>query len=140
MYPDGLNILVVDNDANRRELVARILGQEGFAVKAAPEGLSAVRAAGRQRFALIVAACALPGCLDGANTVRQLRVRQPGVKALFIADAARRPSWSRHEDCDEFIAAPFQRRELLGCVFELLQRSALPGAELLRRSRLALPA
>ena len=97
--------------------------------------VAALRAAGTKRFALIITAVELPGTLDGATTVRRLRAKQPWVKALFIDTVLRGPRWN-NRDSDEFIAAPFHRRELLGCVFELLQRDALPGADLVRRSRL----
>jgi hypothetical protein len=30
-------------------------------------------------------------------------------------------------DLDDFIAKPFRRRELVGCVFELMQRDAVAG-------------
>jgi hypothetical protein len=86
---------------------------------------------------LVIAAVELPGTLDGVTTVRRLRARQPWLKALFTGEFARGPRWAGR-DCDEFIAAPFHRRELLGCAFELLQRESLPGADLVRRSRLEL--
>ena len=86
---------------------------------------------------MVIAAVELPGTLDGVTTVRRLRARQPWLKALFAGEFARGPRWAER-DCDEFIAAPFHRRELLGCVFELLQRESLPGADLVRRSRLEL--
>jgi len=137
MYPDGQNVLIVDHDLGRRQSIERILAEEGFVVTAVAEGFAALRAAGRRRFALIIAAVDLPGTLDGVTTVRRLRARQPRLKALFTGEFARGPRWSSR-DCDEFIAAPFHRRELLGCVFELLQRESLPGADLVRRSRLEL--
>jgi CheY-like chemotaxis protein len=126
MYPDGKHILVVDDDAGRRRLSERVLSAEGFAVTAVPEGLSAIRAAQRGRFALTIAAVSLPGTLDGLATVRQLRARQPWLKALFTGDGAVRPRRS-DGDCDDFIPWPFLRRDLLGCVFELLQREVAHG-------------
>jgi DNA-binding response OmpR family regulator len=41
---------------------------------------------------------------------------------LFTCGFAARP-WNNVE-LDDFIAKPFRRRELVGCVFELLQRDA----------------
>jgi two-component system response regulator MprA len=137
MYPDGQNVLIIDDDFGRRQAIERILTEEGFAVTAVSEGFAGLRAAGKRRFALIIAAVDLPGTLDGVGTVRRLRARQPRLKALFTGAFARGPRWNSR-DCDEFIAAPFHRRELLGCVFELLQRDSLPGADLVRRSRLDL--
>ena len=126
MYPEGQQILVIDDDERHRELIERILIDEGFAVTAAAEGFSAVHAATNRRFALAIAAVSLPGTLDGPTTMRQLRGRQPWLKALFTGNAAR---WPRHPDrmCDDFIPFPFHRRDLLGCVFELLQREIVHG-------------
>jgi len=126
MYPEGTYILVIDGDAKRRQLSQRVLAEEGFAVTAVAEGFTAIRTAAGSRFALAVAAVQLPGTLDGFATLRQIRARQPWLKALFTGIAARRPILTAR-DSDDFIAAPFQRRELLGCVFELLQRDASSG-------------
>ena len=123
MYPEGKHILVIDSDAKRRQQSERVLADEGFAVVAVAEGFTAVRLAAGRRFALAVIAVDLPGTLDGVQTLRQIRARQPWMKALFTGDAAHRPP-PPDRDRDDFIGAPFRRRELLGCVFELLQRDA----------------
>jgi len=137
MYPEGQNVLVVDHELARRQSIERILTEEGFSVTAVSSGFAAARAAKAKRFALIITAVELPGTLDGATTVRRLRAKQPSVKALFTGTVSLGPRWNTR-DSDEFIAAPFHRRELLGCVFELLQRDVLPGADLVRRSRVDL--
>lgn len=134
MYPEGQEILVVIDDPERRERVARLLGDEGFAVSAAAEGLAALRAVGSRRFAMIIAASRLPGSLDGATTVRQARTRQPWLKALFIDDSCRRHDRG-NPDSDDFIAAPFERHELIGCTFELLQRGTAEARDLSLRAR-----
>jgi two-component system OmpR family response regulator len=126
MYPEGKQILVIDSDTRRRQQSARLLIEEGFAVTAVPEGFSAIRAAENCRFALAIAAVSLPGTLDGLTTVRQLRVRQPWLKALFTGDVVLWPP-RPDGDCDAFIPSPFHSRNLLGCVFELLQRRVAQG-------------
>jgi len=122
MYPQGNDILVVVNETERRELIARLLSGEGFAVTAAGDGLTALRACADRRFGLIVAATDLPGSLDGPAIVRQARRRQPGLRVLHTGEPASRPILA-YADSDDFIAAPFDRAELIGCVFELLHRS-----------------
>jgi len=126
MYPEGERIVVIDDDEQRRQLIERILIEEGFAVAAVSQGFSAIRAAASGRFALAIAAVSLPGTLDGSATVRQLRGRQPWLKVLFIGDVTQ---WPQRPDriCDEFIPSPFHRRDLLGSVFELLQREIVHG-------------
>ncbi|MBV8776907.1 MAG: response regulator [Alphaproteobacteria bacterium] len=132
MSPDGQNILVVVDDRARRERLAAMLAEEGFAVTAAAEGLAALRAAARQPFAMALAAARLPGSLDGPTTVRRLRARQPRLKALYIDEAAMRPL-RRDPEIEDGIVAPFERRELIGCVFELLHRGS--PADLAQRAR-----
>ena len=136
MNPEAQQILIIDDDAERRQLSVRILSDEGFAVTAVAEGFSAIRAAGRCRFALALAAIELPGTLDGLATVRQLRARQPWLKVLFTGDVAQRPWWPGL-GCDDFIAAPFHRRDLLGGIFELLQREVRRARRSDRLPRLA---
>jgi len=134
MYPDGQEILVVIDDAERRERVARILADEGFAVTAAGEGLAALRSISTQHYALVLAATLLPGSLDGTTTVRQARARQPWLKALYI-DEGRAWHHRGNPDMDDVITAPFERHELIGCTFELLQRGTAETADLTRRLR-----
>ena len=121
MRTEASEILIVDSDEPRRRLCERVLIEEGFAVTAVAEGFSAVRAASCRRFAAAIVAVRLPGTLDGPTTLRLMRARRPGLRALFVDAGLHRPYLS-DDRCDEFIAAPFKGRELLGCVFELLQR------------------
>ena len=132
MYPEG-KILVIDDDTRRRQLCERILIEEGFAVTAVPEGFSAIRAAQSVRFALAITAVGLPGTLDGLTTMRQLRSRQPWLRALFTGEVACRPQCP-DRNRDDFIPSPFDRRDLIGGVFELLQRE-VAHAEPDRRDR-----
>ena len=119
------HILLLDHDPERRALSERVLLDAGFRVTAFAEGLSALRIATRARFALMLAAIDLPGTLDGTTTLGYLRAGQAGLKALFIVPAPL--VWEPDGGPDEFIAAPFHERDLLGCVFELLQRDTVGG-------------
>lgn len=132
MYPQGNEILVVVHEPKRRERIVRVLADEGFAVTAAAEGLTALRASANRRFGLIVAAVNLPGSLDGPTIVRRARQHQPWLKVLYTDEPASRPALG-NPDTDDFIALPFERHELIGCTFELLQRTALSHAEDLGR-------
>ena len=134
MYPEGQEVLVVTDDRERRERVLQILGDEGFAVTAAGEGLAALRALGTRRYALIITAIRLPGSLDGRTTVRQARARQPWLKALYIEDRIDRRE-RNNPDIDDVITAPFERHALIGCTFELLQRGTFDTSDLCRRAR-----
>jgi len=133
-------ILVVIHETERRERIARLITDEGFAVTMAGEGLTALRILGDRGFALIVAATNLPGSLDGPAMMRRARQRHPWLKVLYTGKPATRPALG-NPDIDDFIAAPFESHELIGCVFELLHRPMAAGAaDLGRRVRAELRA
>jgi hypothetical protein len=71
--------------------------------------------------------------------MRQARARQPWLKALFIDNASVRHDRG-NPDTDDFIAAPFERHELVGCTFELLHRVTAQARDLSLRARTALRA
>jgi DNA-binding response OmpR family regulator len=127
MYPAEQEILVIDGDEAARAVVEQTLLDEGFAVTMAADGPAALRQIAAKPFALIVAEIRLPGTLDGFATVHQARALQPAIKCLFTSRLAPAPPW-RNAERDEFIAKPYHRRELLGCVFELLERDRAPSS------------
>ncbi len=133
-------ILVVVHEPDQRERIARLLTDEGFATTKAADGLTGLRALGDRRFAMVVAATDLPGSLDGPAIVRHARRRNPRLKILYTGEPATRPAFG-NPDIDDFIATPFDRHELIGCVFELLHRPMAGGAaDLGRRVRAELKA
>ena len=64
----------------------------------------------------------LPGGLGGPETVRRAKVKHPGLKVIFISGAEPPPGCC-DSDRNDFVTKPFLKRELLGCVFELLLRN-----------------
>jgi two-component system response regulator AtoC len=125
MYPVEQEILVVDGDETARALIAQTLVDQGFAVAAVADGNAALRQIETKPFAVVIAEIRLPGTLDGLTTVHRARALQPRLKCLFTSRFAPSPRCCSDE-LDEFIAKPFHPRELLGCVFELIERDAAP--------------
>jgi DNA-binding response OmpR family regulator len=124
MNPVAREILVVDGDANECTSIGRVLLREGFDVTTAADGSSALGQIEAKPFALVVAEIRLPGPLDGVTTIRLARTKQPHLKCLFTSAFVPTRWWGTGE-LDDFIAKPLDRRELLGCVFELLERGAV---------------
>lgn len=127
MNPVQREILVIDGDERTRTLIEQTLAEQGFTVTTVGDGDAALRRIEAKHFALVVAEIRLPGSLDGMTTVQYARAQQPGLKCLFTSGFASAAPWTNVE-LDDFIAKPFRRRELVGCVFELLQRDAATGA------------
>src|SRR5262245_53276114 len=126
MNPVQRDILVIDADEKARMVIEQTLAEEGFTVTAVGDGDSALRRIEARPFALVIAEIQLAGPLDGITTLQYARELQPGLKCLFTSGCALARPWTDVE-LDDFIAKPFRRRELVGCVFELLQRDAAGG-------------
>ena len=126
MNPEQRQILVIDGDEGARTLIEQTLAEQGFTVTAVGDGDSALQRIEAKPFALVVAEIRLPGSLDGMTTLQYARAQQPGLKCLFTSEFAPARPWNK-VDLDDFIAKPFRRRELVGCVFELIQRDAAAG-------------
>jgi DNA-binding response OmpR family regulator len=78
-------ILVVDDTARDRELLARILGREGYEVMLAGEGAQALDLAARELPALILLDILLPG-KDGIEICRALKADPAtrGIPVIFL--------------------------------------------------------
>ncbi len=110
-------ILVVDDDRDERAVIAAVLRDAGFAVVAAAHDQGARAAMMRKRFAAAI--IALPEG-DAVAFQHHARRRQPGLTALILIE----PAVTRFVDADDgtLLARPFEPRQLLGCVFEMVLR------------------
>lgn len=77
----GKKVLVVDDSATMREMVAFTLGDEGWDVVQAEDGLAAVEILKDQMFDLIITDLYMPG-MDGIGLSRH--VRQNGFKMPIL--------------------------------------------------------
>ena len=110
-------ILVVDDVRDERAAIAAVLRDAGFAVVAAAHDRRARAAMTGRRFA--AALIALPEA-DGVAFLRHARQQQPGLKALVVIE----PTATRFldQDDDTLLTRPFDARQLLGSVFEVVLR------------------
>jgi two-component system cell cycle sensor histidine kinase/response regulator CckA len=84
-------ILVVEDEAPVRQLVARVLGGLGYRVMVAGTGAEALRTyqeAGL-RFDLLLTDVVLPGGMQGTDLARELLARAPDLPVLYISGYAR---------------------------------------------------
>ncbi len=121
------SILVVDGDWEERVVIASVLREAGFAVVAVAQCRGARAALKRERFAASVIALPVGMGPDGVEIefVGQTRRCQPGLKSLVVSSPAAMQFVD--EDCATLLTRPFDPRQLLGCVFELVLREGEPG-------------
>jgi CheY-like chemotaxis protein len=115
-------MLDVDGGTNERARIEQVLLREGFDVTAAADGPSALRQIEAKPFALVVSEIRLPGQLDGVTTMRLARTKRSRLKCLSALVPIR--LWG-NDELDDLIAKPLDRREPLGCVFEIPECGAL---------------
>ena len=78
----GRQVLVVDDDADTRELLAVLLSARGFSVQVAAEGQEGLRLAEQSRPAVIFLDLVMPG-MDG-ETMRRELLRRPRLRTVPV--------------------------------------------------------
>jgi two-component system OmpR family response regulator len=133
------HILVVDDDAEIRDLVAEYLRLHGYRVSVARDGAQMRGAMKAERPDLVVLDLMLPG-EDGLSLCRDLRARS-NLPVIMLT--ARREEIDRiigiEMGADDYLGKPFNPRELLARIKSVLRRArALPVAQIdARRLRFA---
>jgi two-component system response regulator CpxR len=115
-------ILIIDDDLELCELVAEYLQPEGFQVDAAHEGGEGLRKALSGEYALIVLDVMLPG-LNGFEVLRRVRA-QSRTPALMLTARGRDVDRIAGLElgADDYLAKPFNPRELLARIRAILRR------------------
>ncbi len=112
-------ILVVDDDDTFRELVEATLGDEGYAVDTAPNGLAALEVASRFRPHLILLDLRMP-LQDGPSFIKAYRKTKPPRAAVAVVSAVRDPVIAAARiGADAFLAKPFDLGDLIHLVARL---------------------
>ncbi len=127
-------VVVAEDDASIRELVAHHLEREGFAVVTVEDGYAALRA-GRESADVLLLDLGLPG-LDGFEVARTLRNEGHGVPIVVVT--ARSDEIDRvvgfELGADDYVCKPFSPRELVARVKAVLRRIGAVQAEVRVRS------
>ena len=118
----GLSILIVDDNAEVRRLLALLLKPEGYRLLLARDGHEALRIADRvPEVALVILDVMMPG-LDGLEVCRRLRQRPHYVPIILATALADEGHVLRgfEAGADDYVTKPFRKPEVLARV-----RSAL---------------
>jgi two-component system, OmpR family, copper resistance phosphate regulon response regulator CusR len=132
-----MKILVVEDEAKTAKFLKKGLGEAGYVVDVAADGLEGLHLALEVDFDLIVLDVMLPGH-DGWHVLA--RLREAGRKALVLMLTARDAVHERVHGfelgADDYLVKPFAFSELLARVRSLLRRSTPRAQETLRMADL----
>ncbi len=121
-----LNILVVEDEPTVRNVVARYLQREGYAVSTAGDGEEGLRLALKHRPDLLVLDLMLPG-LDGLEVCRRLRATlQTPVVMLSAKGEDHDVVLGLGLGADDYIRKPFSPAELVARIKAVLRRGQAP--------------
>jgi signal transduction histidine kinase/CheY-like chemotaxis protein len=125
--PAGCHVLVVEDGADNRKLIDRILRRAGALVTLVDNGREAVELASAaweddEPFDAILMDMQMPG-IDGLTATQALRMRDyPGVIIALTADArAQNRQECLRAGCDEFLPKPIERERLLASIRALVK-------------------
>ncbi|HEY2948046.1 MAG TPA: response regulator transcription factor [Micromonosporaceae bacterium] len=121
---DPVRVLVVDDEATLAELLSMALRYEGWQVRTAADGTSAVRLARQFKPDAVVLDVMLPD-VDGLEVMRRLRGHVPDVPVLFLTarDAVEDRVAGLTAGGDDYVTKPFSLEELVARLRALLRRT-----------------
>jgi two-component system, OmpR family, response regulator len=130
--PDGtpIRVLVVDDEPSLTELLASVLRYEGWDIRTAVDGSSAVRTAREFQPDAVVLDVMLPD-FSGLEVLRRLRAELPQVCVLFLTarDAVEDRVAGITAGGDDYVTKPFSLEEVLARLRGLLRRAGVARAK-----------
>jgi DNA-binding response OmpR family regulator len=129
-----MRVLVVEDEADLADAVARGLRREGYAVDVAYDGDEALDKAAVNAYDLVCLDLNLPG-IDGIEVVRRIRAdgrEPPRVLMLTARDRTVDRVVGLDEGADDYLVKPFDFDELKARVRALLRRDAGRSGALLQ--------
>ncbi|MFB0631563.1 response regulator transcription factor [Streptomyces sp. AB3(2024)] len=142
--PDGepVRILVVDDEPDVTDVLAGVMTSEGWQVRTAADGATALATARTFRPDAVVLDRMLPD-LEGLQVLRSLRRQEPRVCILFLTarDAVEDRIAGITAGGDDYVTKPYSLEEVLARLRGLLRRAGMtaePGTNVLTVGDLAM--
>ncbi|HUJ51949.1 MAG TPA: response regulator transcription factor [Steroidobacteraceae bacterium] len=133
-----MKVLVADDDADLRELIAFTLGQAGYLVVKAADGPAALQRFEAESADLVVLDINMPG-LSGFQVCEAIRARsRVPVMMLTVRGEEEDLVRALGLGADDYLTKPFSPRTLLARVKALLRRAGMESTAPLAAGRLAL--
>ncbi|AVR12186.1 response regulator [Burkholderia sp. SIMBA_043] len=135
--PDSaLQVLLVDDDAELRDLLRKFFQQRGIAFSVLHDATNLARRLERERPSIIVLDFMMPG-VDGLTALKQLRARGDTIPVIMLT--ARAEGVDRvlglELGADDYLGKPFMPQELLARIHAVLRRQGPPPPAVVQEKR-----
>lgn len=124
------SVLIVEDDGETRRLLVRLLRENGFRATGTADGRDMWQALAAMEPDLLLLDLMLP-VTPGLDLLRELRAQERWAGLPIIVVTARGGVGDRTRGlelgADDYVAKPFDRRELLARIGAVLRRTAAPG-------------
>jgi DNA-binding response OmpR family regulator len=131
----SLSILVVDDEADLRDMLNRSFSREGHRVSAVADGRAAIDRASTEHFDIVLLDIALGAGPDGYEVCRTLRSRRNMVPIIMLTalDSEADAVLGLEAGGDDYVTKPFGLAELRSRIRAVLRRAGTRamGAEIL---------
>lgn len=122
-----MRILIVEDEADLRNGLAKLFREEGYAVDAAANGVDGLQKAKDFEYDAIVLDYMMPG-MDGREVLRRLRsVKRTPVMMLTARNSVEDRVVGLDLGADDYLAKPFVQQELLARLRALVRRNHSVG-------------
>ncbi len=126
MTESGAKILVVDDERSMCELLEYMLSKEGYAIRVATDGKSAIKMVEKDSFDLLLCDIRL-GDMTGLDVLRAAKTRNPHTVVIMISAYATTETAveAMNEGAYDYVPKPFDNDELKQTIANALDRKTL---------------
>jgi two-component system, OmpR family, KDP operon response regulator KdpE len=127
--PEGIRVLVVDDEPALRKVIRASLAAGGFQVEECGTGREALAAVQQRPFDLVLLDVNMPG-MGGVEACRRIRALAPhtGIVMVTVRDAEEDKVLALEAGADDYVTKPFRYRELVARMGAVYRRTHAPGA------------
>ena len=116
------SILLVEDDAQVRELIKKLLISDGYDVQVASDGIDALMLIAREKFDLVISDIRMPN-LDGLQLLEQMNGKKIDIPVVFVTGyhSEEIEIKSRELGAVEYIKKPINKQQLSNTIRQLLK-------------------
>ena len=126
-----VKILVVDDEAEVRELCRRVFNKEGYVVHLAVNGEDALEILQNNRYHVAVVDLKMPTSVDGMKVLKEIKGNYPRTDVIIITGFGTIKSAVEaiQQGAANYLSKPFEIEELNGVIKNCLHRQRLIDEE-----------